>query len=130
VSEPIQEPPRAGPEGEAAEAQRYWYVLMVEKHLPGGEITLERNRDFVEEWLLGEPKYQIELSQFIDNLKAKADIQVVSPRYRALDKAYREGREARRRRLAEPAELAPIVPTLPEDVEPPTGEAPPAEQGE
>lgn len=130
VSEPIQEQPRAGSEGEAPEAQPYWYVLMVEKHLPGGELTLERNRDFIEEWMLGEPRYQIELSQFINNLKAKADIQVVSARYRALDEAYREGREARQRRLAEPAEVAPIVPALPEGVEPPAAEAPPAQEGE
>lgn len=135
---------QAGPEGETPEGEeltQLWYVVMVEKHNPGGEMTLERNRDVIETWMLSEPQYQFELSQFIGNLKAKADVQILAPRYRILDEAYREAREARQQRLAPPAQLPPIAPALPEGIgppaagpppvsAPPAGEAPPAAEGE
>lgn len=103
---------------------------MVEKHVTPAEITLERNADIIEDWMLSQPMYQFELQQFINNLKAKADIEIVAPRYAVLDEAYRKGREARERRMAEPSELGPLMPTLPEGAEPPTAEAPPSEEGE
>ncbi len=133
VSEPIREPIPEGEEGEAAEGKQplpAWRIFMVEKHVTPGEITLERNADIIEDWMLGQPQYQFQLQQFVNDLKAKADIQILSPRYRVLDEAYRVGREARQRRLAEPTELRPPVPALPEGVEPPAAEAPPAEEPE
>jgi parvulin-like peptidyl-prolyl isomerase len=120
-------------EEEAAEEQEpmvLWYILMVERQKPAGELTLERNRDVIESWMLQERQYQFELAQFVGNLKAKADVQILAPRYRVLDEVYREAREARQQRLAQPTQLPPIGPAVPESAGPPAGEAPPAAEGE
>ena len=127
VSVPAEEGAEQEEEAPAEQEPRViWYILMVEKRSPGGEMTLERNRDVIETWMLSEPQHQYELSQFIGNLKAKADVQILAPRYRVLDEAYREAREARQRRLAQPTQLPPGVPSLPEGIQLPAGEAPDA----
>jgi parvulin-like peptidyl-prolyl isomerase len=127
VSEPVAQPVPGGPEEESPEGeppQELWQVFMVEKRITGGEITLERNRDVIEDWMLEEPQHQYELTQFVQNLKARADVEVLAPRHRLLDEAYREAREARERRLAQPAGVPPGAPVLPEGMQLPGGEAP------
>ena len=119
VSEPlpIELPAPEEEEGAAPAAPRpqFYRLVMVEKHITPGELTLEGNVDAIEEWMLGDPRYQPQLQEFFTNLRAKADIAILSPRYKALGDAYREGREARARRMSQTEEL---MPTLPE----PTGE--------
>lgn len=111
VSEPIliELPAPEEQEGAAPAAPRpeFYRLVMVEKHITPGELTLEDNVDAIEEWMLGDPRYQAQLQEFFTNLRAKADIAILSPRYKALGDAYRESREARARRLSETEGLVP-----------------------
>jgi len=126
VSEPllIELPAPEEQEGAAPAAPRpeFYRLAMVEKHITPGELTLEGNVDAIEEWMLGDPQYQPQLQEFFTNLRAKADIVILSPRYKALGDAYREGKEARERRMSQTEGLVPTGP------QPGAGEmAPPAE---
>jgi len=127
VSEPLLiELPASEEQGGAAPAAtrpKFYRLAMVEKHITPGELTLEGNIDVIEEWMLGDSRYQAQLQEFFTNLRAKGDIVVVSPRYKALGDAYREGREARARRMSETEGLVPTVPQ-------PGGEAPSPGAGE
>ncbi len=60
--------------------------------------------------MLGDPRYQPQLQEFFTNLRAKAEIVIISPRYNALEEVYRAGREARERRMSQTEGLAPIAP--------------------
>ena len=113
VSEPLAVSPSAPPQEKGKEqtppAQEpdLYRVVMVDKHMMPGPLTLDRNEDIVEEWMLSEPRYQAQLQEFLTNLRAKADIQVTDPRYRSLQDAYRQGREARDKRTAQPGAMLP-----------------------
>jgi len=113
VSEPLAVSPSAPPQEKGKEqtppAQEpdLYRVVMVGKHMMPGPLTLDRNEDIVEEWMLSEPRYQAQLQEFLTNLRAKADIQVTDPRYRSLQDAYRQGREARDKRTAQPGAVIP-----------------------
>ena len=114
VSEPLQIelPAPEEQEGAAPAAPRpeFYRLVMVEKRITPGELTLEGNVDAIEEWMLGDARYQPQLQEFFTNLRAKADIAILSPRYKALGDAYREGREARARRMSQTEGLAPTAP--------------------
>ena len=114
VSEPllIELPAPEEQEGEAPAAPRpqFYRLVMVEKRITPGELTLERNVDVIEEWMLGDPRYQSQLQEFFTNLRAKAEIVIINPRYNALEEVYRAGREARERRMSQTEGLAPITP--------------------
>jgi len=114
VSEPllIELPAPEGQEGAAPAGQmpKFYRLVTVEKRITPGELTLEGNVDVIEEWMLGDPRYQAQLQEFFTNLRAKGDIVVVSPRYKALGDAYREGKEARARRMSETEGLVPGMP--------------------
>jgi parvulin-like peptidyl-prolyl isomerase len=113
ISEPLAVSPPAPPqekgkEQPAAPPQPEFYrVVMVDKHVRPGPLTLANNEDIVEEWMMGDPRNQVQLKEFLANLRAKADIQVTDPRYRALQEAYKQGREARDRRMAQPGAVLP-----------------------
>lgn len=113
VGEPLAVSPPAPPEEkgkkEPAPPQQpeFYRVVMVDKHVTPGPLTLENNEDIVEEWMMNEPRYQGQLQEFLTNLRAKADIQVTDPRYRSLQEAYKQGREARDRRMAPPGAMIP-----------------------
>lgn len=119
VSEPIlvKLPTPEEQQGAAGQMPDFYRLVMVEKHLKPAEITLEANVDVIEEWMLGDPQFQRQLQEFFTNLRAQANIEVLSPRYKALGDAYKAGREARERRLSETGEGAPGMPR-------PGGEAP------
>ncbi len=121
---PVERPSTGAEDAESGEQQapQFYRIVMVEKHIAPGEMTLERNADVIEEWMLGDPRYQLQLQEFFSNLRAKADIEVLSPRYKALEEAYRERREARERRLSETEGLIPTIPQLPEEVPSPGAE--------
>jgi len=125
VSEPLlielPAPEEQGGAAPAAPRPEFYRLVMVEKHLTPGELTLEGNVDAIEEWMLGDPQYQPQLQEFFTNLRAKADIVILSPRYKALGDAYREGKEARARRMSQTEGLVPTAP------QPGGGAAPPAE---
>jgi hypothetical protein len=87
------------PEGMAQ--PRFYRIVMVEKRITPGALTIENNADIIEEWMMSDPQYQQQFGEFITNLRAKADIQIVSPRYKALGEAYKRGREQREQRLQE-----------------------------
>ncbi|MFB3883214.1 MAG: SurA N-terminal domain-containing protein [Armatimonadota bacterium] len=111
VSEPIPVAPPAPPKGQkppAAPTQPQFYrVAMVDKHITPGALTLANNEDIVEETMLKDPRYQAQLSEFFNNLRARASIKVIDPRYRALEEAYKQGREAREQRLSQPGAMMP-----------------------
>jgi len=129
ISQPIPVPARPPAEGEekAPDQPQFYRVVMVEKKFAPSELTLARNADIIDEWMLNDPQYQARLQEFFGNLRAKADIEILSPRYRVLSEAYREGREARERRLSQEKEN--LVPTIPvpegEGASPPTEGAEP-----
>lgn len=84
------------------QAPRWWQLVKIEKYFPPHELTYEDNADVIEEWMLSEPKAQRDLHEFWNNLRARADIEVVAPRYRVLERFYQRGREARERQLQAP----------------------------
>lgn len=88
-------PPQASPQ--------WWQIVRIERYIPPHEIAYEDNEDVVEEWMLNETQYQMQLHEFWNSLRAKANIEILSPRYESLAEAYRLGREARERRLAVPS---------------------------
>jgi hypothetical protein len=115
ISEPLPlTPPAAasGEEQEEGEAPELWRIVKVEKHLPAHELTLAGNADVVEEWMLNEPQLQMQLQEFFDGLRAQADVEVLSPRYRAVRDAYARRREARQQRLTQEGTSG-VVPQLP-----------------
>jgi parvulin-like peptidyl-prolyl isomerase len=125
ISEPApvklpEEPEAEGqeePEGEqpAQELGQLWQIVRVERYIPPHEVTYEDNADVIEEWMLKEGQYQMQLHEFWNSLRAKADIEIVAPRYTSLGQAYQRGREARERRMAAPsAPLAPVPQQAPE----------------
>jgi len=93
------------PEGAepAPELPQWWQIVRIERHIPPHEIAYEDNEDVIEEWMLGEAQYQMQLQEFWNSLRAKANIEVLAPRYESLAEAYRAGREARERRMAVPS---------------------------
>jgi parvulin-like peptidyl-prolyl isomerase len=113
VGEPIPIPPPPSEEGEEEPPDRpqFYRVVMAEKKFAPRDVTLAGNADVVEEWMLNDPQYQLRLQEFLVNLRAKAEIEILTPRYRALDEVYREGREARERRLSQ--EREPVMPAVP-----------------
>jgi parvulin-like peptidyl-prolyl isomerase len=129
VSKPLAVYPPAPPSGEeGAEPAKplapvYWRIIRVEKRIPPREITLEANADIIEEWMLKEPQFQMQLDQFFGSLRARADIEIVSPRYEAVGEAYQREREARDRRMAPPAGAVPVAPEM---AEPPPSPEPSA----
>jgi len=125
ISQPVPLPLPAGlaPEGgEEGKQPEWWAVLKVEKYLPPHEITLEGNADVIEEWMMGDPRFQMQLQEFFTGLRSRADVQIASPQYRMLQEAYQRQREARQQRL----EGTQAVPLAPEGV----GGAPPPARGE
>lgn len=119
-------PPEAEEEEKKAgqASPELWRIVKVERHIPPHEVTLADNADVIEESMLNESEYQLQLHQFFVGLREQADIEIVSPRYRALGDAYRRGREARERRLTAPPLATPVAPA-------PLGVSPqPAGQGE
>jgi len=106
------------PEGEqpAPEPAQLWQIVKVERYIPAHEVTYEDNEDVIEEWMLKESQYQMQLHEFWNSLRAKANIEIVAPRYDSLGQAYRRGREARERRMAAPPSgpLAPVPQQAPE----------------
>lgn len=112
ISKPL---PLTAPAGAATGAGKeekrpeWWLVLKVEKHIPPHEITLEGNADVIEEWMMNDPRFQTQLQEFFGNLRARADVDIVSPRYRMLQEAYQRGREARERQL-KATQTAPAAP--------------------
>jgi hypothetical protein len=113
VSEPLAVSPPAPPQEEGkkqpapAQQPQFYRVVMVDKHITPGPLTLANNEDIIEEWMMNDPRYQGQLQEFLTNLRAKADIQVSDPRYRSLQEAYKQGREARDRRMAQPGAMIP-----------------------
>jgi parvulin-like peptidyl-prolyl isomerase len=116
VSEPIAvELPASDAEKAAAAGQKtpeLYRLVMVVKHVKPGQLTLARNADVVEEWMLNDPTFQARIQEFFTNLRAKATIDVVSPRYKSLQQAYEEGRAARERRLSQ-SQTEQLVPPVP-----------------
>jgi len=108
ISKPMVVKPKA-PEGKSAQAMpERWRIVKVEKYIPPHEITLKGNADVIEEWAMNDPRYQLQLQDFFDNLRAKADVEVVAPRYQSLAEAYQQRREARQRAAAPTPTAAPI----------------------
>jgi parvulin-like peptidyl-prolyl isomerase len=97
------------------ELPQWWQIVRVERTIPPHEIAYEDNEDVIEEWMLGEAEYQMQLQEFWNSLRAKANIEIVAPRYESLAEAYRAGREARERRTAVPSTpVAPVPQQAPE----------------
>ena len=87
-------PPAPKGQGPAPEPEQ-WQIVMVDKHITPQAITLEDNEDVIEDWMLNDPRYQYQLQQFFENLRAKAKIEVLSPRYKPIEAEYRKRNEMR-----------------------------------
>lgn len=124
VSEPLPMTAPGAPEakGKTPQQAQFWRLVSVEKKIEPGPITLERNADVIEEWMLNDPRFQLQLQEFFTNIRAKADVQITPPRYRSLAEAYKQGREARERRMSQPSGGAPTGPGTP--LPPATGAKP------
>ncbi len=96
------------------QARQWWQLVKVEKHVSPHELTYEDNEDVIEDWMLGEPQIQLQLREFWNSLRARGDIEILAPRYRALAEFYRLGREARERRLQPSAAPITVGPQGPE----------------
>jgi parvulin-like peptidyl-prolyl isomerase len=111
ISEPIAVALPAPPQGQtppSTPAQPQFYrVVIVDKHVTPGPLTLANNEDIVEETMLKDPRYQSQLQEFFNNLRARANIKVVDQRYRALEEAYKQGREARDKQLSQSGTMTP-----------------------
>jgi parvulin-like peptidyl-prolyl isomerase len=115
--------PETGDEGEAppAPAPEFWRIVKVEKRLSAREITLEANAEIIEANMLSEPQFQMQLAQFYSNLRARADIEILSDRYKAVADLYRQERQAWERPPSVPTGALPVLPVMPESVSPPPG---------
>jgi len=111
--------------GTGAEAPEQWRIVMVDKRNSPRKPTLAGNADVIEEWMLSDPAYQPQFQQFIENLRAKATIEVLAPRYKALGEAYARRREARDRARSAGPTMAPQAPAG----RAPAGRAPAAPRG-
>jgi hypothetical protein len=99
--------------GEAAPER--WRIVKLEKIVPPRELTLEANAENIENMMLGDPRYQLQVQDFLDGLRAGAEIEVLAPRYRALGEAYERSREARQLRQRARQQPLPPAPTAEED---------------
>jgi predicted Fe-S protein YdhL (DUF1289 family) len=121
VSKPMLVKAPAGAEEQVKEGEeppKFYRIVKVEKRFPAPkEITFEDNEDVIEDWMLNEPSYQMQLHEFLSGLRSKADVEIVSPRYQSLGEVYRRGREERERRLGEePPDFVPLSPGVEGDM--------------
>jgi foldase protein PrsA len=123
VSEPVpmkmSVPPSAAGQ-QQSEGPEQWRILMVDKHFSPHKITLADNEDIIEDWMLNDPRFQFQLQQFFENLRAKAKVEILAPRYRSLGEAYQRRREAREQMPAMPR-MTPQGPAAPGQQRPPAG---------
>ncbi len=112
---PIPEPVAAQAEEIGEAAPERWRIVKLEKIVPARELTLEANAENIENMMLGDPRYQFQVQDFLDGLRAGAEIEVLAPRYRALGEAYQRSREARQLRQKVGQEPLPPAPTAEED---------------
>jgi hypothetical protein len=68
---------------------------MVDKRIMPHAITLDENQDVIEDWMLNDARYQYQLQQFFENLRSKAKVEVVSPRYKSVEQEYQKRSEMR-----------------------------------
>jgi parvulin-like peptidyl-prolyl isomerase len=127
ISEPLAfrapGPPTSETEQEAAKGPEMWRIVRVEEHIPAPqEITLANNETVVEEWMLSDPQFQPALIQFFESLRARANVEIVDTRYRAVGEAYRERQKAREQQVA-PIPMAPVGPETPHSSSPEEGGA-------
>lgn len=110
ASEPDDQESAESEESAEEKGPEYWRIVMVEKHVTPHEMTLEDNADIIEEFMLDDPRFQAQLQEYFTNMRARADIEILAPRYKSLAEAYRAGREAREQRLSDTTELTPMAP--------------------
>jgi parvulin-like peptidyl-prolyl isomerase len=72
-----------------------WQLLMVDERITPHPIALQDNQDVIEDWMLNDPTYQFQLQQFFENLRSKAKIEVLAPRYKPVEDEYRKRAEAK-----------------------------------
>jgi hypothetical protein len=102
---------------------------MVDKHIAPQSITLEENQDVIEDWMLNDPRYQYQLQQFFENLRSKAKVEVVAPRYKAVEQEYQQRSEMREKMqqqapaMGMPQAPGGAAPQLPAGAQPPAGGA-------
>jgi parvulin-like peptidyl-prolyl isomerase len=95
---PYIRPTPPAPKGQTAPPQpEQWQIVMVDKHITPHPIALEENQDVIEDWMLNDPRYQYQVQQFFENLRSKAKIEVVSPRYKSVQEEYQKRNEMRQK---------------------------------
>jgi hypothetical protein len=93
---PYTRPTPPQPKGQTAPPQpEQWQVVMVDKRIMPHAITLDENQDVIEDWMLNDARYQYQLQQFFENLRSKAKVEVVSPRYKSVEQEYQKRSEMR-----------------------------------
>ncbi len=100
ISDPLPFQPMAMTQSGAPDQ---WQVVSVVKHIPAHPLRLEDNEDQIESALLSPPQGEAqpanmqlyaEAQQFFQDMQTKARIEILSPRYKALDERYKQQREA------------------------------------
>ena len=108
---PVPESVAAQAKERGEEVPERWRIVKLEKIAPARELTLEANAENIENMMLGDPRYQYQVQDFLDGLRAGAEVEVLAPRYRALGEAYERSREARQLRQKGGQESRPPAPT-------------------
>lgn len=94
VSQPLAVPPSAAaatPSGQKQPEQ--WRIIKVEKRVSPHQITLADNQDVIEEWMLQDRSFQMQIQQFFANLRAQAKVDIRDPRYKLLADMYEKSRQ-------------------------------------
>jgi len=127
ISQPMQVKVRPSQAGAVSPEQllERWRILMVEKRFRPRPLSLAADEDVIEDLMLKDQSIQFQLQQFFENLRRKARIEIISPKYKPLAEEYRQRREMRARMQQAPAVAAPGAPAQPAPAGPRTPAAGP-----
>ena len=91
---PFTRPMPPMPKGQKPPPQpEQWQIEMIDKRISPHPITLQENQDVIEDMMLNDPSFQYQFQQFLENLREKAKIEVLSPRYKPIEEEYRKRAE-------------------------------------
>jgi len=118
ISQPLPFKPQAN-QAQAPAAEQ-WQLVTVVKYVPPHALAMKDNARQIEQMMMmANPQLSAQANQFLNDLIAKAKVEIVNPRYKSLENEY-----ARRREEA----AQPAPPLGGGQMQPPSGAAPAAPQ--
>lgn len=106
ISQPLPFKPQAN-QAQAPAAEQ-WQLVTVLKHVPPHALSRKDNERQIEQIMVQtNPQLSYQAGQFIDDLQSKAKVEILSPRYKALEKEYARRREAAKQATSPGAEIGP-----------------------